>query len=65
LRRTGHPLPGDPVLIAAAMGGMLSTLAFAVLPTDAAGLSDDEIVDALTDLMLTGLAGPSPRRSNT
>lgn len=57
LRRTGHPLPGDPVLIAAAMGGMLSTLAIAVLPTDAAGLSDDEIVDALTDLMLTGLAG--------
>jgi hypothetical protein len=32
-------------------------LAFAVLPTDAAGLSDDEIIDALTDLVLTGLAG--------
>ncbi len=58
LRDRGHGLPGDPALVAAAMGGMLAMLAYAVLPSGA-GYSDDEIIDTLTGLLLTGLVGPS------
>jgi AcrR family transcriptional regulator len=60
LRSRGHILPGDPTLIAAAMGGMLSTLGFALLPANrekGPGYSDDQIIDALTNLLLHGLAG--------
>ena len=62
LRSRGHILPGDPTLIAAAMGGLLSTLGYALLPLDPAaatepGYSDDEIIDAVTNLLLRGLAG--------
>jgi AcrR family transcriptional regulator len=67
LRSRGHVLPGDPALIAAAMGGLLSTLGYALLPAEPAGkagpgYSDDQVIDTVTDLLLYGLAGP-PRRS--
>jgi AcrR family transcriptional regulator len=58
LRDRGHDLPGAPALVAAAMGGMLSMLAYAVLPSGA-GYSDEEIIDTVTGLLLTGLAGPT------
>jgi AcrR family transcriptional regulator len=65
LREQGHVLPGDPALIAAAMGGMLSMLAYALLPAGPGappaggpGYDDAQIMDALTGLLLHGLAGP-------
>jgi AcrR family transcriptional regulator len=61
LRSRGHVLPGDPTLIAAAMGGVLSTLGYALLPPESdrgPGYSDDEVIDAVTNLLLHGLAGP-------
>ena len=58
LRNRGHKLPGDPTLVAAAMGGMLSMLAYAILPTDASGFADDEVIDTVTDLLLGGINGP-------
>jgi cytochrome P450 len=59
LREQDHPLPGEPTLVAAAMGGMLSMLAYAVLPSGASGFSDDEIIDTLTGLLLAGIGGRS------
>jgi AcrR family transcriptional regulator len=53
----GRPLPGDPTLVAAAMGGMLSSLAYAILRTDNSGLTDDQVLDTLTALLGDGLRG--------
>jgi hypothetical protein len=57
LRGQGHRLPGEPELIAAAIGAMLSMLGYAV-PAAAQSADDDRVVDALTDLLLHGLVGP-------
>ena len=63
--RRGYSLPGDPELVAAAMGGMLSMLAYALLgddPDSSVALrsenKDEEVIDTLTRLLLHGLAGP-------
>ncbi len=66
LREQGHDLPGDPALIAAAMGGMLSMLAYALVPAAQVGqpgrsappYPDREVIDSLATLLLYGLAGP-------
>jgi hypothetical protein len=62
LRATGHAVPGDPTLIGAAMGAMLSTHGFAILTTPSGErVADDDTIDTLTDLLLRGLAGAPTR----
>ena len=59
LQQRGDRLPGPPELVAAAMGAMLSMLAYSILPGGTAGYSDDQVVDTLTELLRTGLVGGS------
>ncbi|GGR75976.1 TetR family transcriptional regulator [Streptomyces nojiriensis] len=56
MREQGRELPGDPELVAAAIGAMISMLGYAAM-TGGAGLDDDEVVEMLTALLHRGLAG--------
>ncbi|MFD7911266.1 TetR/AcrR family transcriptional regulator [Streptomyces sp. NPDC059752] len=56
MREQGRELPGDPELVAAAMGAMISMLGYAAM-TGGVGLDDDEVVEMLTALLHRGLAG--------
>lgn len=58
LRERDHPLPGDPRLLAAAMGAMLALLSYALPP--GGPYDDDTVIDALTDLLRTGLTVSAP-----
>ena len=60
-RDAGRYVPGDPEIVAAAIGGMLSMLGFALLTAgpEAPRVASAEIVDTLTALLLDGLSGPS------
>jgi AcrR family transcriptional regulator len=61
LGESGRPLPGNPALVAAAMGGMMSMLAYALIPGDTR-YSAAEIVETVSRLLLYGLAGqPAPQ----
>src|SRR4051812_24511206 len=55
LRERGHALPGEPELIAAAMGALLALVSYALPPGGA--YADDQVVDAFTELLLNGLTG--------
>lgn len=58
LREQGHDLPGEPALIAAAIGGMLSVLAYALPPSLPGGPAypDAQVLDTLTALLLRGIS---------
>ncbi|MFD0585653.1 TetR/AcrR family transcriptional regulator [Dactylosporangium darangshiense] len=55
LREQGRPLPGEPELIAAGMGAMLALTSYSLPP--GGPYTDEQVVDAFTDLLLKGLAG--------
>ena len=68
VRANGGQLPGDPLVVAAAMISLMSQFAFTWLLGDGQvsvlgrELGDEEAVDTLTGLLVHGISGPSPDR---
>jgi AcrR family transcriptional regulator len=57
VRRAGHPLPGEPVAVARAIGALMTGFAHTHLTDGTTGLTDEEAVDLVTDLIHRGVAG--------
>jgi AcrR family transcriptional regulator len=57
LRERGVVLPGEPEVVAMAIGSMLAMFAYALLSAPDRTLSDDEAIETLTSLILHGIAG--------
>ncbi|MFI5912864.1 TetR/AcrR family transcriptional regulator [Dactylosporangium sp. NPDC051541] len=55
LREQGRELPGEPELLAAGMGALLALVSYALPP--GGPYTDEQVVDAFTNLLLRGLAG--------
>jgi AcrR family transcriptional regulator len=61
VRRTGHPLPGEPRPVAQAIGSLLWGFAHAHLVERSTGdLADEAAIDLVTDLVHRGVAGRPP-----
>ncbi|KAA2254948.1 TetR/AcrR family transcriptional regulator [Solihabitans fulvus] len=62
-RDSGVVLPGDPLVVASALSGLMWEFAYTWLVSGGAELgrelSDDEAVETLTSLVLHGIAGPA------
>jgi AcrR family transcriptional regulator len=64
VREAGGELPGDPVVVASAMIALMSEFARGWLLGDAGErllgrrLSDEEVVDTITGLIVNGISGP-------
>jgi AcrR family transcriptional regulator len=59
VRRAGHPLPGEPRAVAQAIGSLVSGFAHIQLVDANTGLTEEEAVDLVTDLIHRGVAGTS------
>ena len=59
VRRTGHPLPGEPVAVARAIAALLHGFATTYLDSPA-DVTEEAAIDLITDLVHRGVAGRAP-----
>ena len=57
VQRAGHPLPGDPRPVAQAISALMWGFAHTYLVDGETGLTDEQAVDLITDLIHRGIAG--------
>jgi AcrR family transcriptional regulator len=57
VRRAGHTLPGEPRPVAQAIGALVAGFAHAHLVDGNTGLTEEQAVDLVTDLIHRGVAG--------